>query len=300
VLRLQGGAGPATFALRTLDLGTADKNGWKRLGFDIDGDVSTGASTNLCQPLDGASKTFLYPDGDLGIDNAFGHFIVPLVTGVDKTVPAATNDALAAGRTTLLFELASLGDDPDQGPLLGRLYVGAPTASSPRWDGTDVWPVASASLEDPADLSSATVTFPESYVTGDTWVGHAAGPIPLTLTGATSTLHFTIHDAVVAMTLDPARMGATSGVLSGILLLPDLVAETDRIGLSLFPDYCTESVRPVVSSLIQQAADILADGTQDPSRPCQAISLGIGFTASRVHLGPIAAPSPAERTPSCP
>jgi hypothetical protein len=44
---------------------------------------------------------------------------------------------------------------------------------------------------------------------------------------------------------------------------------------------------------IAQASDILQDGTQDPTRTCDGISIGLGFTGSLVKLGaPVAVPPP--------
>jgi hypothetical protein len=41
------------------------------------------------------------------------------------------------------------------------------------------------------------------------------------------------------------------------------------------------------------------NGTQDPAKTCDAISIGLGFEASAVHLGQLGQPAPAANNP-CP
>jgi hypothetical protein len=102
------------------------------------------------------------------------------------------------------------------------------------------------------------------------------------------------------MQLDPQRRSATNGTLAGVLAPADIAAEARRLGGNIDPDVCSGSV--VIDSLvtlIQQAADILLDATQDPAKTCDGISIGLGFNAVRAELGPIAAreaPPPS----SCP
>jgi hypothetical protein len=49
--------------------------------------------------------------------------------------------------------------------------------------------------------------------------------------------------------------------------------------------------------MVAQAPDILADATQDPTKTCDAISIGIGFEAVAVQLGPVQPMSPP--LPAC-
>ena len=45
-------------------------------------------------------------------------------------------------------------------------------------------------------------------------------------------------------------------------------------------------------SQIEQASDILTDGTQDPTQTCDGISIGLGFDALPDQLGTTAPPLP--------
>jgi hypothetical protein len=44
--------------------------------------------------------------------------------------------------------------------------------------------------------------------------------------------------------------------------------------------------------MIGQASDILQDGTQDPTKTCDGITIGLGFEADAVLLGPAVPPPP--------
>jgi hypothetical protein len=58
---------------------------------------------------------------------------------------------------------------------------------------------------------------------------------------------------------------------------------------------------PVLDNLItsiRQASDILVDGTQDPTKPCDGISIGLGFDAVAANLGSVGPTEPASDT--CP
>ena len=55
---------------------------------------------------------------------------------------------------------------------------------------------------------------------------------------------------------------------------------------------CTASMNILES--IGQASDIMQDGTQDPTKTCDGISIGLGFTATIDQVGPTV---PAMTTP---
>ncbi len=298
------GKGHVTFAIDTILLGDRDPDGasdpesaWKQYGFDLDGKI-TGAGrpdglAGLCTPLSGASVAGAHTDGDAGIDNAFGRSLLPLILGADPSFPREVAGSLAAGGATLLIDLDALGAGADYTGLTARLYTGAPLAKAPVYDGSDVWPVGPGSLLDPADVASAALRAPDAYLVGDTWVGRFHGVLTIELPWlGQQTMRLHIGDPVISMALDPSRDGATHGTLAGILATADLLAEAEDQALRLDPTLCagTTTVDAILAQL-GQASDILVDGTQDPALPCDGISIGLGFTAKRVTLGPVAAPA---------
>ncbi|MFO0760831.1 MAG: hypothetical protein U0359_30420 [Byssovorax sp.] len=125
-------------------------NGWKQYGFDIDGKTSTAASVDVCQPNSGGAKSNAYPDGDNGIDNSFGHNILPMLLQFAATFPQQANQNIADGDFTVILHLTDLGAGADQTPILGRMYGSTPLGAPAKFDGTDCWPVAPETLANPS------------------------------------------------------------------------------------------------------------------------------------------------------
>ena len=65
---------------------------------------------------------------------------------------------------------------------------------------------------------------------------------------------------------------------------------------SISPMLCGGATLDTILSVIRQASDIRADGTNGPGAACDAISIGIGFTAKQI--GP--AKTLAKPTPPAP
>jgi len=290
------GTGSVTFAISKLYLGNTDRdgtpdpvNGWKQYGFDIDGKISTATSTDLCQPLDNASPHNVYPDGLAGIDNSFGKNILPILLGLASDVAQKANDAITSGKTTLLFDLAQLGTGSNYDPLGGQLYPVTDLGHAPLFDGTDVWPVDPAGLAVAGDLTTAKVQFPGigSYLNGNTWVGQATSGVPFTLSTGSIGLPLVIHGAIVTMTLDPTHSHATNGTISGVLYTSEMIAAIKQAAGSFDPTLCSGPTIDSITAQIAQASDILQNGSQYPTDACDAISIGLGFDAERVQLGPI-------------
>ncbi len=301
------GSGSVVLALSRLYLGDTDRdgtpdqtNGWAQYGFDLDGKISTATSTDLCKPRNGASPANVYPDGAGGIDNSFGKLILPILLGIASNISEQANARLSSGQYTLLVDLQALGAGAAQNPLLARMYAGANLGHAPLFDGTDLWPVDPASLSSPSDVTSALTQFPHGYLTADTWVGAPPTSLVVQLGVAGFNLPLAIGHATVAMALDATRTSATNGTIAGILPVSSLVEAIQQIAGSIDPELCSSPTITSVAEQITQAADILVDGTQDPAKPCDGISIGLGFDARVVQLGPIGPATPPPPNPCGP
>lgn len=292
------GAGDTVFAVSKLYLGDTNRdgspnqaNGWKQYGFNLDGKVSTKDSTDLCKPAAGGSPSSVYPDGDNGIDNSFGKNILPIILGLASDASAEVNAGIAEGDFTIMLAMEALGADADYNPIVTRLYGGKDLGHPPKWDGTDAWPVIPELLSNPQDIKSSKIVFPQSYLRENLWVSGSKAPLTLNLTVADFTLSLTIGSALLAVKLDPDHKGGREGTIAGVLETEVLISEIKKVAGAFSKDLCSGSTIESIANQLRQASDILKDGTQDPNKTCDGISIGLGFDVEQVVLGPIAEPA---------
>jgi hypothetical protein len=289
-----------TFALSKLDFGAADPSAWKTIGFNLDNLVSTSMSTNLCQPNMTTDTTIPYPDGNMGIDNSFGKNLVPIIIGRDPTWQDDVNGSLQQGAFNVLLKLYCLPATGDAPSLTTKLFVASPLGTTPKFDGTDVWPVAPEFLTNPMDPQSSMVVFPNSSVTGNTFDSGSNQvfiiTVPLSSNGNTTLIKLALYDARATMTLSADRKSATGGIIGGVLSTTDFVTEMKKVGYLL--GLCGSPILDGLVTEAEQASDIMADGTQDTTKTCDGISIGISFEMKAVQLGGVGPASPMANT--CP
>lgn len=293
------------FGIDRLFLGETDRDGkkaagsWKQYGFNLDGKVSSTISQDLCKPADGATPSDVYPDGVNGIDNSFGNKLVSLISTLLSDPSTRVTDAIANGDFTVIFKLEGLGDQASYNPLTAKLYGGATLGAAPVWDGSDRWPVVPELLEDAQDIDSATVVFPASYVVDNTWVSGPESQVSfkLTLTFSDTTIGLTIRNVRIAMDLAPDHKSVVKGTIAGVLETAVLVEELRSVIGAVQPGVCEGPGLDTILDQVRRASDIMKDGSQDPSRECDAISIGLGFTAKQVQLGEIAPPATTTGVP---
>jgi hypothetical protein len=202
-----------------------------------------------------------------------------------------------------MFALEGLGAMANQAALVGKVYNGTPLGMPPKFDGSDLWPVAPEGLTNPADITSAKSVFPTSAVVANHWDSGPTGAtvrLRINAGGAADFLNIDLLGARVVMDLDPDHQGAQTGHLGGVIATTQLVAEMKRIAGSIDASLCSGATIDSLVTQIAQASDILLNGTQDPSKTCDGISIGIGFVASAVSLGgigPVAPPPPQPCAP---
>jgi hypothetical protein len=292
------GTGSVTVAISKLFLGdtdwdgTVDKvNGWKNFGYDLDDKVSTATSTDLCKPANGASPRNVYPDGNNGIDNSFGKLILPIILGIASDTPRKINASIAGGSFTVMLEMEKLGASADYNPINTNFWTGGKLGFAPKFDGTDVWPVLATLVNDGTNLSSGSkVDFPTSYLANNVWVSGSRGNVELDLTASGFTLPLTITNAVITIKLDSAHRSGIQGIIAGVLNTQQFATQFRMWVAAFDPTLCSGPTIDSIVSQITQASDIMADGTQDPSRTCDGISIGIGFNAEPVQLGAVVPP----------
>ena len=283
-----GVATSTTFAISKLYLGDVDRSSgapgptaWQTYGYNVDGKVTTASSTDVCTLAAGAS-TATQIDGQNGIDNSWGENILPILLTIEGSNTSTTvNAAIAQGKFTHLIDIGDLGG-PNATGLGATVYHGAPTTAPPAWNGSDVWPIDTGNV--PA------LYFPASYVNNYVWVSGATSAstvfqLDLYVFGAPEIL-LPVHAPVITMLLATDSPSATQGTISGIIDTADLEAVIKRAAGHLSPSLCSGQALASILAQIAQASDIDMDGTDTLGTSCSAVSIGIGFDAHTVKLGP--------------
>ncbi len=283
--------GKVVLAVSQIFFGDTDRQGapsetaWQRYGLNIDGKTTGLGSTDTCTPVTGAQCNALL-DGDNGIDNAFGETVMPILTTLDSTFSQTANAAIQQGAPTLLVELDGTGSGASYTSMTGALYRAAP-ASAVQWNGDDVRNVDPLSLVG-GSIAQPTTVFPDGYMNGRSWVGMApAGSAWLDLhipVGGSELPPVPIEHVQIVMQVAADGSSAT-GTLAGVIRTSDAVAWTQQWASAGVQNNCDGGYSAALVQQVEQASDIMADGTNEPGHTCDGISIGLGFDAVAVKLG---------------
>jgi hypothetical protein len=282
------------FAVKKLYFGEGTSGEWKKVGFNLDGKVSTGVSKDLCQPNAGGAPQTAYPDGDQGIDNSFGKNLLPTILAAYPTWVSDIDKGIQAGNFTALLKVLCLPPTGDAPALITKLFGGTSLGMPPKFDGTDTWPVEPGLLSDPMNPESSTIVFPASSVLGATFDAGKNGTVilsvPVRTTTKSTSIKLTLYAARLTMTLAADRKSATAGMIGGVLDTEEFVAEIQKLGYLL--GLCGNALFNNLVTQVRQASDIMTDGSQDPSKTCNGISMGLGFEMQQAQLGKVGVANP--------
>lgn len=288
-----------TYAIAELKLGL--NNDWKKYGYDLDGKVSVSGAKDVCKPRAGADKK-VHADGDSGIDNAFGQFIVPTLTSIPNVtdLEGTVNDAFKQGNFGVLFQVKGLVDGAANATgLSGQIFNALKLGKTPAFDKTDVWPVNKQLLSGGTVDSGSKIKFSNSYVSGGTFVSGDPSTVTLSLSLAGVSIDLDINNAVI--TFD-AKTG-TSGIIAGILDANKLGDQIKKVVPKIPQLACNTSIEGTVQSVVDTItsnADIMIDGKPNASAECDGISIGVGFTVKEVANPTTAVdPDPPGPPPNC-
>jgi hypothetical protein len=286
------GTGPVSFAIQHFYIGDTDRSfvsnsaAWKAYGLDIDGKTSISTSTDVCTLTPGAPRA-VQTDGNDGIDNSFGENVLPMVLATTGSgISQRANQQLLLGdAASVIFEIGALGSGATYAPLSGAFFDTLPLGTPPVWNGSDVFPINSLSFE-PDASGAAKYTFVSGYMRDHVFVSGVLPSVDLALPLIFSgTQLVTINHAQIVMQISDDGRTATNGVISGVLPTETFIAAMKAYAGTISSSLCTGSAFDSIAQQVRQAQDILDDGTQDPSRPCNAISIGLGFDAAIAQMG---------------
>ncbi len=287
-------------AVQSIDLGETDNT---PPGYDLD---------VLCTCFNGQGPTCASPDQHCdyadGIDNAALKLLMDIeATDTEHFGSKPFSQEANAGTWSLLLELSGYDTVPDGGVAddpavdLAAVVSNGSVTQPPAWNGFDSWSVSSSSLGD-GGISSPLYTSKGAYVKNHVLVA----PLPamaMTISGGSKqTITVKLSSGVLTGTLEPLLGGfqITGGIIAARWAEHDifmaLSSYRDGDGLAM----CTGTFAfGLVRSSICNGMDILVDKSQPTTTPCDAISMGIGFTALPI-LAPTEVAPPTPLSPGCP
>jgi len=287
------------YAIRKLYYGDADRDGnasrdaWRSFGYDIDGRATPDGGAGLCKlhaPGDG------HQDGSCGTDNSFGRNLVaifPSLFGADFA--AQRNADIEGGGFTDLLVVDDVGDARHATSVHGAILQAGALGHTPAWDGNDAWPIDRASLS--GTTTSTAKLGLSAWIADRTWVGAgraATGALTLMLYKGVP-FRFPVTHVVVAARISDDASRLLEGTMSAVIPVDGAVRAFQQL-VEERAACCYGGCFDSLAYQARYAADILADGTQDATRDCDAISIGIGFEASEVTAGPLVdVPAPTDQ-----
>lgn len=296
------------YALKKIYLGDTDRTGvaspnaWKNFGYNVDGKVTSSSSTDVCTLVMGAPKG-TQADGTNGIDNSFGANILPIITTASAGAAASINTAITEGHFTLMIDVTGLDDsNPAQTATgltgflnAGGAFSGPDGGASPTFTTADNWPVLPTLLANPMDPKSSTVKFPQAYVVGGTFVNGSPATVTLSLEVGGVGISIVINQATISFDHKSAG-SATNGTIAGVINSTDFIAQLKMVAGRISSTLCTGPSFQSIANQINEASDIMADGSNAPGATCNGISIGIGFDAAEIGppsiVGALAPASP--------
>jgi hypothetical protein len=282
------------YAVHQLFLG--ENGSWQNYGYNLDGKVTTAASTDVCTLVMGA-MTNVQIDGPNGVDNSFGANIVPLLLGFDSQAQTTVNSSINQGKFTVMTNVTgfddSAGNTTSAQGLGGVILAGANVADAgaPTWNTGFNWAVDPDLLTCFPNCTGVTnitqqakVQFTGAYQAGGTFVSGAPTQIGLSLTLGGTSIQLNIHSALV--TFQPSTPGhVTNGIIAGAIESTDFVNTISNVVGYLDTALCTGDALATIENDIKQKSDIVVNGnsvSNGPGTTCNAISVGLGFTADEI------------------
>jgi hypothetical protein len=287
--------GTLVFALRSVDFGDTG-NGTP--GYDLDHVCTCFRDAgNACS---GKATPSTYCDADGGVDNQASKLIGLVGEFAASVFGSSVFSAQAnSGKWTLLFRVDGYNGQPNDPAVNVALYP-ATGIPMPNWDGFDQWPVVASSVDGGVNAPY--------FVSDGAYVSN--GVLVATMPTGELTIHgggqdtITVRLSAGVITANLSQLGPSwrlqSGVFAGRWSLTEIFKSLSSYRDNNGKPLCTDQLvqYTVVKQLICQDADILVNDTMPKSAPCDALSIGIGFTADPALLGGIS--DAGVDSPGCP
>ena len=296
----------AVFAFRNVSLNQSGDR-WRRLGLDQDGMNTTSIGDAAeCVAANGNPPL----DGNKGIDNAFGQYVLPTVVSLISCLEDNIALNQGRGRGTVLLRLRAWNGTPNDArvdvsvlsavdgtsldDVSGVEWGGSDGATlllpgateeapEPAWDGEDYFFV------DPSSLVADNLDRPEVWKS-DAYINNGRVVLPVD-TGATfvfltgpGSFSIAINGFLIA---DVSEDGQTleKGLLAGRFPVGKLIATLEPLGI------CDETLQGSVVGLLTDNLDLRVDpDVGSPDDQCTATGVAFSFQGIRARISDRIAP----------
>lgn len=292
------------FGLRNVVLAQADGEAWRDIGLDLDERCTVAPAFDAeCHPRRRAQAPV---DGNDGIDNAFGSDLFPLVDlavgGLEETARAAQEEGkLPVVRirgwngmdddprvdVTISNSIYAVNDAGDGTPALHRVEAFEPVDIAtgerlpfPVWDGTDFAFFREDTFFD-GDPEQPLIRDDNAYVVGRRVVANLPSRVEILFPADLVGVLVKVTDATAIGRISDDGLTLEDAVVSGRWAVLDLLMTAENIGV------CRETPQyDILVGQLDSIADIRSmPGTGGPDSICDAISVGVGFTGTRLRFG---------------
>lgn len=297
-----GGSLDFVSALYTMDVGESQPPGTLNIGLDLDKTCTCEGEPTSCANPSWIPKGKVYCDGLDGRDNGFARLfaLFSLALGMGNFGSPRFTQRAQHGDWSLLIRVRGYNGLPDDDQVEVSVYPTtgfAGTGMSPNWDGNDAWPIPSSSVSDgktgKPDLDSPIATDANAWVTNGTVVASLKAA-DLLLGAETSRVLITLTAGVVMgkLTKGPKGYQIDDGIIAARWKTSDAFAALGTFINSKGDPFCTDDfyysgAKTQLCSLVDIRSTL-----GGPTDPCDALSLGISFTAQPAKLGVLVPPAP--------
>lgn len=296
-----------TYAVSKLYQGSGgDDLDWQAVAMNVDDLAFPAVDLNThCKPFSGGKPDKVVIDGMNGVDNSYSRNVMPLFLTFQKDAPKQANDNIQKGAFTILTRFPVFTDAPDQTGLVAEFFpargpkddMGATV--DPKGDfSTYFWEPAPEGISGDAtgagDNLAALSKVQNGTLVGNVWTSGDPTVVNLIVSLSGISLPLRIRKARVVATFAEDHKSASKGVLSGVLATDEMVSAVQTVAGKISPALCSGAIIDNILTQVKQASDMMMDGTQDPAKTCNGISVGLGFDSTVSKVGKAAAKEPPD------
>ncbi|TKD08543.1 hypothetical protein [Polyangium fumosum] len=285
-------------ALRVLRLKT-DKDG-ADLGLDLDRFCSCQGEERSCIPPEGQPEK-LSCDKAMGRDNQMPA-LFSLVELALQVQDLSERYSLFAelGSWGIIFHVSGYNGQPNDSKVRVAWYGSEGTEAQPAWDGSDAWPIATSTLEDPANVNTPKYYDNDAYVTDGMLV--LSAPVGgIAVAGGNTRLHINLSSGTIQAKILKDNLGRwilRDGLIAGRIPQVELFRMVQSFRDDTGKPFCTDNIFwGATQDAFCRGLDVQT-GPPEPNKACNAVSFAAGFDADPAVIGVPKAPNPD--SPGCP